>query len=94
MVINSKTVAKTIYASAWNGENSPFTQTISVPEITSETYGVEITPSENASLSQEIAYINAAFCGGNISTGSLTIQALGKKPEVDIPIVVIIRGEI
>ena len=92
--LNSKIVEATLSAESWIGENFPYEQTVSIIEIKETTYAVEIAPSENASLVEKIAYINASFCGGKITPGNLTVQALGKKPEVDIPIVVIVRGEI
>ena len=92
--VNSNIVEATLSAESWIGENFPYEQAVSIIEIKETTYAVEIAPSENASLVEKIAYINASFCGGKITPGNLTVQALGKKPEVDIPIVVIVRGEI
>ena len=93
-LLNSKTVVSTLTASGWNGSSAPYNQTISIPEITSNIYAVEIVPDSEATSLEQIAYMNSAFCGGELVEGSLTVQAFGKKPEIDIPIVIIIRGEI
>ena len=94
MVINSKTVETILIASSWKGESAPFTYDVTMSEIDSTTYAIEVAPSVDASTNQELSYMKAGLCGGDINDGTFTLQAYGKKPGIDIPIVVIVRGEI
>ena len=51
-------------------------------------------PANGASNTQLEAYLYAGLCGGATGTGTITIKAFGEKPEVNIPITIVVRGEI
>ena len=91
---NSKLIDVTLNSSSWSGNNAPYTYSISNSSITDDNEAVEIAPNNNASSEQLLAYMACGLCGGTISSGKIILKAFGKKPSINIPIVMIIRGEI
>lgn len=89
--ITGTTIKSTIPSTGWTGEKIPYENTISVEGL-KEVDNVEITVDPSASLAQVNAYLNAIFCGGETKEGSVTIKAYGEKPDTDIPIYIIWRG--
>lgn len=81
-------------ASSWSGSSAPFTYAINVGTEYTDPIAFEIAPNPNNSDDQNKAFIALNGGPGTLSNGTLTIKAYGKKPTVDIPIVLIIRGEI
>ena len=53
----------------------------------------EIVQDPSCSDSQNLAFLNLMGGPCSLSNGNLTIKAYGKKPTVDIPIVLISRGK-
>ena len=51
-------------------------------------------PANGASNEQLQTYLSAGLCGGVASSGTITIKAFGQKPTINIPITVVVRGEI
>ena len=92
--LNSKLVDVTLNTSGWSGSEPPYTYTISNSSITDTNEAVEIAPNNNATNEQLVAYMACGLCGGTISSGKIVLKAFGSKPEINIPIVMIIRGEI
>ena len=92
--INSKIQNITLSSSSWSGSEPPYTYTVSNSNVTSTSKVVEIMPANGASNTQLEAYLYAGLCGGATGTGTITIKAFGEKPEVNIPITVVVRGEI
>ena len=92
--LNSKIQNITLTTSGWSGSSAPFSYTINSANITSSTKVIEISPSNGASTQQLMAYLNCRFCGGTISSGKVVIYAFGSKPPINIPIVLLVRGEI
>lgn len=37
--------------------------------------------------------VSAGICGGTQATGSITLSAYGDKPVIDLPVVVLVRGD-
>lgn len=86
----SVTIHATLYASEWS-KNRPYTQTVDLPDITSETNGtLTIDPLANDEQTQ--ACINANIIISEQSFNYMTLQVTEDKPEVDIP-VIIVYGE-
>ena len=92
--INSKLVDVTLSTSGWSGSSAPYSYTINNSSITDTNEAVEIAPNNSATNEQLLAYMRSGLCGGTISTGKIVLKAFGKKPTTNIPIVMIIRGEI
>ena len=92
--INSKLVDVTLSTSGWSGTEPPYTYTIGNSSITDTNEAVEIAPNNTATDEQLLAYMACGLCGGTISAGKIVLKAFGSKPDINIPIVMIIRGEI
>lgn len=92
--LNSKCSNVTLSASSWSGSSAPFTYSISVGTEYTDPIAFEIVPNPDNTDEQNKAFIALSGGPGTLSNGNLTIKAYGKKPTVDIPIVLIIRGEI
>ena len=85
----SKSETATLLSSAWTGENAPYTQTISVENLTAEQNG-NISVSKSSSFEQRDAARAAMLSVVGQQNGSLTIAADGDKPETDIPVDIIL----
>ena len=81
----SKSETATLLSSAWTGESAPYTQTISVENLTAEQNG-NISVSKSSSFEQRDAARAAMLSVVGQQNGSLTIAADGDKPEMDIPV--------
>ena len=92
--INSKLIDITLTTTGWSGSSAPYSYTINNSSITDTNEAIEIAPNNTCSSEQLLAYMNCGFCGGTISAGKIVLKAFGKKPTINIPIVMIIRGEI
>ena len=83
----SVTIHTTLYASDWS-KNRPYTQTIDLPNITSDTNGT-LTIDPIATEEQINACIAAEIIISEQSINYLSVQVTGEKPEVDIPIIIV-----
>ena len=92
--INSKLIDITLNSGSWGGSEPPYTYTINNSSITDTNEAVEIAPNNSATNEQLVAYMACGLCGGTISAGKIVLKAFGSKPDINIPIVMIIRGEI
>lgn len=86
----SVTVHATLYASEWS-KNRPYTQTIDIPDITSNTNGT-LTIDPLATDEQTDTCTNANIIIAEQSFNYITLQVTETKPEIDIP-VIIVYGE-
>ena len=95
VVTKSKKVSTNLPASGWVGSdrNPPFSITISVSGVTA-TNNVEVLLPGTASLEQVEAWCDAGIVHGTQTDGSITLKGYNWKPEIDIPIEVIIRTDI
>lgn len=85
----SKTIQASLLASAWIGESAPYSQVITVNGLTADTNGT-ISGASSASSEQRAAIRNAMLAVTGQADGELTITADGEKPEIDIPVTIII----
>lgn len=88
----STIVAATLLAANWVGTTSPYSQTLSVSQVTATSVN-EILPGTSITADQLNVLQGANLQDGGQAAGSLTIQAYDDKPAIDLPIRVIIRGD-
>ena len=82
----------TLTAAKWSG-SGPYTITVNVTGATA-TNNIEVLIPGTATDTQVEAWMNACIVNGTQASGSITLKAYGEKPEIDIPIEVIVRGDI
>lgn len=87
----SDQITGVLSASAWNGVDSPFTQTLAVAGLTANQNGT-ISVAQNATIEQRDAARMAMLAVIGQTDGALTIAADGEMPDIDIPVVVILLG--
>ena len=85
----SKSETATLLSSAWTGESAPYTQTISVENLTAEQNG-NISVSKSSSFEQRDAARAAMLSVVGQQNGSLTIAPDADKHETDIPVDIIL----
>lgn len=76
--------------SAWS-DDSPYVQTISVEGLTADQNGI-ITIGQNITTEQLEDVVAADMRISDQADGSLTVTAYGDKPNVDIPVIIILLG--
>lgn len=79
----------TLAADGWTGGSAPYTQVLAVDGMGANVNG-SIGLADSATDSQRAAVRNAMLYISAQATGQLTIVADGDKPEVDLPVTVII----
>ena len=79
-------------ADGWTGESSPYSYTITNTKILA-TSNVDISPRIGCTNAQILAFSEGGFGPGSLAAGSVTIACYGKKPTVDLPVTVIVRGK-
>ena len=82
----------TLLAEAWEGEEAPYTYTLPVEGAT-DTNNIEVLPAVPLTQEQYEAMSGACITGAGQAEGSITLDAWGDKPEIDLPIIVIVRGD-
>ncbi len=85
----STAVNAVLSSSAWTGSAAPFQQTISVSGLTQTQNGL-ISIGQTATVEQRTAARNAILAVTGQATGRLTLSADGERPNVDIPVTVIL----
>lgn len=82
----------TLLASGWTGSSVPYTYTLSLTGVTVTSVN-EIMLTTSATQAQVEAMQAANITDGGQSVNSITLKAWDDKPTIDIPIYVIIRGD-
>lgn len=82
----------TLLASNWVGTESPYTNTLAMDGVT-ETNIVEIVTPSNVTAEEVIAFQSAQILNGTQTLGSITLNAWGEVPGIDLPITIIVRGD-
>lgn len=88
----TKTISIVLSASAWVGEEAPFSYTLNLDGVTA-TSNQDYLPAVGITTEQLEALQDANIVDGGQSVGVATLVAHGDKPEIDIPIRVILRGD-
>lgn len=91
--LNSNTIYTTLSASNWIGDSAPFTYTINVGSSYTNPKVFDITANPTDTEEQIMAFMS--LCGSpecTLSNGNLTIKIYGEKPNIDIPILIVVRG--
>lgn len=89
----SVSIQATISASTWTGTSSPFMNRVPISDMKA-LYDVEIKTEEDPSDEQIQAFATASIQYGYTEDGYLVLKAYGDKPEIDLPIMVIVRGDL
>lgn len=85
----------TIPATAWTGDEAPYTAQVAVEELTgSELELLDVFIQYEATYEQKMAWADAGIISGDNLVGALLLEAIGEKPEIDIPVYVIKRGDL
>lgn len=84
-------VTETLKSADWVGDTSPFSQTILVDSVKADSY-VELTVPYNITLEQIETYQSACIASGTVKDGSITVNAYGEKPTINLPLLIIVRG--
>ena len=87
-----QTITATLATASWTGSSAPYSYKISNSKILANS-NVDISPASSVTDAQALAYVASAFVPGAVATGSVTIKAYGKKPKVDLPVVLLIHGK-
>lgn len=91
---HSTVTTATLSTSDWTGSDAPYSQTIDVTGALPEPVRIEVQPSSNATAEQWEAWRSALIRGGGQDMGTITLLADGDKPEINIPIIVTVRGDV
>jgi len=88
----STQLSSTLITTAWTGDTAPFTQTLTVTGATLTNVN-EVLPSLTITTPQLEAYQSANLQDGGQDVNSVVVLAYGDKPTIDIPIRIIVRGD-
>jgi len=83
---------KTLSAVSWVGSEIPYTYTLSVTGVT-PTSVQEILPTTDITADQLSVLISATIQDGGQSSNTIVLKAWGTKPTIDLPIRIILRGD-
>lgn len=89
----STLVYTTLTAAGWAGTSATYTQTLSIAAVTATSVN-EYFPTKGDTDGQREAFKDADLDDGGQVVGSMTLKAHGDKPTIDIPITVIVRGDL
>jgi hypothetical protein len=82
----------TLTAAGWTGAAAPYSQMVSVVGVTTTSVN-EILPGASITADQLTALQAANLQDGGQAAGSITLLAYSDKPAIDLPIRVIVRGD-
>lgn len=85
-------IAAIISASDWNGTETPYTNTVQIESATAEN-NLEVIVPADVTAEQIETFQSALIFNGTQAEGSITLNAWGEVPSIDLPIVVIVRGD-
>lgn len=88
----STIVSAALSANNWSGDSAPYTYTLSISDVTT-TSNQELLPALNITEEELTALQSANIQDGGQLTDSIILKAFGDKPTIDIPIRVILRGD-
>lgn len=84
----------TLEAAKWTGSEAPFNYVVTVPGMTADK-NWEITNATNPIMTQEEkdAFGAASIVCGTQTTDTVNLIAYGEKPEINIPVLIIVRED-
>lgn len=82
-------IKTTIPASGWLGTTAPYINVLGVSDVKSEDV-VSISLSDSATSDQFAAWSAGQFADGGQAHGQVRIRAYGKRPDVDLPVTMVI----
>ena len=87
-------VGVTLSSSAWVGSSAPYTISITVQGVTATSYQI-LKPASNITSAQleTLQAANIQEQATPQSANTINLRAFGTKPEIDIPIEVVLLGE-
>lgn len=89
----SKVLEQTITSGSWTDAGTGLIQnTITVNGVSSSSK-VEVMLSSSSTVEQKQAWMSAMIVSGKSGTNSITLEGLGDKPTVNIPMTILIRGD-
>ena len=91
--VKSTIIDGTLIASNWVGTTAPFTYSLDVEGVTA-TSNQEVLPAVGISTEQLEALQGANIVDGGQGEGYMVLVAHGDKPTIDIPIRIVLRGDI
>jgi hypothetical protein len=87
------TANRPLYASYWSGTYKPYSYSLTVIGATTSSI-VEVLPYDKLTNEQCKQLGEAQIACGTNSNGGITLWAYGNKPTIDIPITIILRGDV
>lgn len=81
-----------LYASTWTGTDSPYSYPLQMEEATADN-NIEILPPPGLTPEQYEQMEAAKITGGTQADGSITLLAYGDRPDIDLPVVILVRGD-
>lgn len=82
----------TLSSGSWTGSEAPFSLTLTNEDFT-DSNNIELIMPETVTAEQVEAYQAAMIMNGTQANGRITIKAWGEKPEINLPLIVIVRGD-
>ena len=84
----------TLQASQWTGSEAPFNYSITIPGM-NDSKNWEVTNQTNPLMTDAelTAFGEAKIIAGSQTTDTVNLIAYGTKPEINIPILIIVRGD-
>ena len=92
ILVNSNIEELVLTSTNWIGDSIPYSYTITNDSITS-TNIIDLIFNPNTEELKDVL-LDTEISGYSQEEGSITIYAWGNKPNIDIPITIIIRGGI
>ena len=88
----STIVTATLLSSGWTGTSAPFVYELAVSGVTASS-NQEVLPATTVTADQLAAIQSANIVDGGQETGKIILKAFGDKPTIDLPIRIILRGD-
>ena len=89
----SKKIDAILASTSWLGEESPYTYNLTVDGVT-ESNVVELTTKEDLRAEQVECFIDSIITAAGQGMNTVTLKAWANKPTIDLPITVIVRGDL
>lgn len=93
MALKSTMITATLSANVWSGTEAPYTYQLTIAGVTATSAQEWLLPT-NATMEQVEAAQAANILDGGQSANTVILKAWGDKPEIDIPVRIIKRGDL